>query len=435
MGSKWQITTLGNVCSKIGSGATPRGGIKVYQNEGEISLIRSQNVYNTGFVREGLPYISLKHAEQLSNVEVMSNDVLLNITGDSVARCCQVVDDVLPARVNQHVAIIRPDSETLDPRFLRYYLVSPGMQSQMLSWAGSGGTRNALTKGMIESFKISVPEDIKEQHAIAHILGSLDDKIELNRKMNETLEAMARAVFKSWFVDFDPVRAKAEGRDTGLPKEIADLFPDSFQDSELGEIPKGWEIKSLDRIADYLNGLACQKYPPEEGKESLPVIKIRELRQGITANTDRATTAIPGNYIVEDGDVLFSWSGSLLIDIWTQGRGVLNQYLFKVTSADYPKWFYYYWTEHHLTEFQRVAAYKATTMGHIKRHHLRDAKVYVANDRIMKLADEQINPHFELTIQNELEAQKLASIRDTLLPKLISGELRVPEAEKLVEEN
>ena len=254
MGSKWQITTLGNVCSKIGSGATPRGGIKVYQNEGEISLIRSQNVYNTGFVREGLPYISLKHAEQLSNVEVMSNDVLLNITGDSVARCCQVVDDVLPARVNQHVAIIRPDSETLDPRFLRYYLVSPGMQSQMLSWAGSGGTRNALTKGMIESFKISVPEDIKEQHAIAHILGSLDDKIELNRKMNETLEAMARAVFKSWFVDFDPVRAKAEGRDTGLPKEIADLFPDSFQDSELGEIPKGWEIKSLDRIADYLNG-------------------------------------------------------------------------------------------------------------------------------------------------------------------------------------
>jgi type I restriction enzyme S subunit len=184
---------------------------------GQFALIRSQNVYNDGFHHDGLAYIGEQHAAELANVEVLSADVLLNITGDSVARACQVDSAVLPARVNQHVAIIRPDQDRLDPCFLRYFLVSPEMQTKLLSWAGSGGTRNALTKAMIESFDIVAPENIHEQRAIAHILGSLDDKIELNRRMSATLEAMARALFKSLFVDFDPVRAKIEGRDPGLP--------------------------------------------------------------------------------------------------------------------------------------------------------------------------------------------------------------------------
>ncbi len=195
--------------------------------------------------------------------------------------------------------------EGIDQGYLYYWMASHDFVN--FATQGSEGTKMPRAKWEHVG-RFQRPRLLEmEQSAIAHILGSLDDKIELNRQMNETLEAMARAIFKSWFVDFDPVRAKAEGRDTGLPKEIADLFPDSFQDSDRGPIPKGWEVKSLDDIADYLNGLACQKYTPEEGKESLPVIKIRELRQGITANTDRATTAIPDNYIVEDGDVLFSW--------------------------------------------------------------------------------------------------------------------------------
>src|SRR5207245_5310019 len=135
--------------------------------------------------------------------------------------------------------IIRPDPTVLWPRFLRYFLASPAMQAEMLSLAGAGATRNALTKGMIESFEVPAPLDVNEQRAIAHILGTLDDKIELNRRMTETLEAIARALFNSWFVDFDPVRAKAEGRDTGLPKYLADRFPDSFEESELVELPKG----------------------------------------------------------------------------------------------------------------------------------------------------------------------------------------------------
>ena len=170
---------------------------------------------------------------------------MLNITGDSVGRVCQVDPRILPARVNQHVAIIRPDTSRLDARFLRYYLVSPDTQAKLLSWAGSGGTRNALTKGMIEALEVFAPRDIAEQRAIAYILGTLDDKIELNRRMSETLKAIARATFKSWFVDFDPVRAKAEGRDPGLPARFVDLFPNRLVDSEVGEIPEGWRVAPL----------------------------------------------------------------------------------------------------------------------------------------------------------------------------------------------
>ena len=236
----WTLKKLGRACIKIGSGATPRGGKEVYVPSGPYALIRSQNVLNDGFRHDGLAYIGEQHAFELAGVEVLEGDVLLNITGDSVARACQVDPHVLPARVNQHVAIIRPDPAKLDPGFLRYFLVCPETQAKLLSWAGSGGTRNALTKGMIEAFDVPAPEDIREQRAIARVLGTLEDKIELNRRMNATLEAMARALFRSWFVEFDPVRAKMEGRDTGLPKDIADLFPDRLVDSELGEIPEGW---------------------------------------------------------------------------------------------------------------------------------------------------------------------------------------------------
>ncbi|MBT3210745.1 MAG: restriction endonuclease subunit S, partial [Planctomycetaceae bacterium] len=198
MGSEWKEVLLKDVCSKIGSGATPRGGNSVYLSEGEFSLIRSQNVRNDFFDHNGLAFIEKCHADKLSNVTVEEKDVLLNITGDSVARCCQVDPSVLPARVNQHVAIIRPTSTILYAQFLRYYFVSPTMQNEMLSKAGIGATRNALTKGMIENFEIPLPP-FSEQKTIAHILGSLDDKIELNRRMNATLEGMVQALFKSWF--------------------------------------------------------------------------------------------------------------------------------------------------------------------------------------------------------------------------------------------
>ena len=224
-GDGWVSLRLGDVCTKIGSGATPRGGKEVYLKDGPFSLIRSQNVHNNRFSHDGLAFITEKQAAELNNVEVFPDDVLLNITGDSVARACQVAPDVLPARVNQHVAIIRPDASKLSARFLHYFLVCPATQTMLLSWAGSGGTRNALTKGMIESLDVYAPANVEEQRAIAHILGTLDDKIELNQRMNEALEAVARALFRSWFVDFDPVRAKAALRNHAAQQAPGSITP------------------------------------------------------------------------------------------------------------------------------------------------------------------------------------------------------------------
>jgi len=268
-----------------------------------------------------------------------------------------------------------------------------------------------------------------EQEAIAHTLGTLDDKIELNRQMNETLEGIARAFFKSWFADFDPVRAKAEGRDPGLPKPLADLFPDSFEGSELGEIPRGWEIKGLDEIARFLNGLALQKFPPKD-ERSLPVIKIAELRAGNTEGADRASADLGSDYVVLDGDVLFSWSGSLECIIWAGGRGALNQHLFKVSSAQFPKWFYYLWIRQHLPEFRRIAAAKATTMGHIQRHHLSGAKVIMPSAALVRVADEIVGPLIDSIPLRLVESRTLTCIRDALLPKLISGEIRTTETQR-----
>jgi type I restriction enzyme S subunit len=272
-----------------------------------------------------------------------------------------------------------------------------------------------------------------ERRSIAHIIGTLDDKIELNRRTSETQQAMARTLFKSWFVDFDPVRAKAEGRDPGLPKLFADLFPDSFENSELGAIPKGWEVRSLDEIARFHNGLALQKYPPKDGR-SLPVIKITQLRAGGTEGADAASADLEPDYIVKDGDVLFSWSGSLECVLWASGRGALNQHLFKVTSAEYPKWLYYMWIHQHLEAFRHIAAGKATTMGHIQRHHLSDAKVILPPSGLLLALDVLVGPLIDGIWRRRVQSRSLADVRDTLLPKLISGELRVKVAKHLFED-
>ncbi len=288
-------------------------------------------------------------------------------------------------------------------------------------------------KTALANFTFKLPP-IEEQRAIAHILGTLDDKIELNRKQNETLEAMAQAIFKAWFVDFEPVRAKMEGRWQrgqslpGLPAHLYDLFPDRLVESELGEIPEGWKMRSLDSIANYLNGLALQKFPPESETEFLPVIKIAQLRAGNTNGADKASAQIKPDYVVVDGDVLFSWSGSLEVEVWNGERGALNQHLFKITSNEVPKWFYFFATRHHLPDFRAIAAGKATTMGHIQRKHLADARIAVAPPESIKKFDALISPQFNQMISNAKQSRTLAQLRDTLLPKLISGELRVLDA-------
>ena len=275
--------------------------------------------------------------------------------------------------------------------------------------------------------RITLPP-LAEQRAIAHVLGTLDDKIELNRRMNETLEEMARALFKSWFVDFEPVRAKMEGRWRrgeslpGMPAELYELFPGRLVGSEVGEVPEGWEVKALDGIATFLNGLALQKYPAT-GDAALPVIKIAQLRAGHTIGSDSASAEIPPQYVVHDGDVLFSWSGSLELVVWAGGDGALNQHLFKVWSDSYPQWLYYHWVREHLRGFREIAAGKATTMGHIKRHDLSDALTVIPPAAMLKAMDGHTRPLLQEGLSLRIQSRTLATLRDALLPELVSGEV------------
>ena len=237
---------------------------------------------------------------------------------------------------------LKPKVE-LDTRWAYYQLLTVDINGM-----DSGSAIPSTSRESFYKLPVQLPP-LPEQRAIATVLGSLDDKIELNRRMNGTLEGLARALFRAWFVDFEPVRAKMAGRPTGLVGEIEALFPEGMEEREDGvERPRGWRVKSLDEIAGYLNGLALQKYPPN-GEDSLPVIKIAQLRKGNTDGADRASVDIPPDYIIDDGDVLFSWSGSLEVVIWCGGKGALNQHLFKVTSNHYPKWYYYLWTKEHLS--------------------------------------------------------------------------------------
>lgn len=363
---------------------------------------------------------------------VPGGTVLMLTRGMTLHKRVPICRVARPSTFNQDVKAVIP-KKGISTRFLPYLLVgNHDRLHERVDSAGHGTGR--LNTDALLSFPVYVP-DIFEQERIADVGEALDDRLRLLRETNATLEAIAQALFKSWFVDFDPVRAKADGRDPeGVPPEVADLFPSEFEDSELGEIPKGWTVRSLDSFATYLNGLALQKYPSESDLEFLPVIKIAQLRAGNTLGADRASAHLKPDYIVHDGDVLFSWSGSLEVEIWCGGDGALNQHLFKVTSDELPKWFYYLATRHFLPSFRETAAYKATTMGHIQRKHLTESRLALPPTGVLAALSDFVGPIVEKRITNYLQARELGALRDTLLPRLMSGKLRIPEIQEVIEE-
>ncbi|MBP8708364.1 MAG: restriction endonuclease subunit S, partial [Caldisericia bacterium] len=211
-------------------------------------------------------------------------------------------------------------------------------------------------------------------------------------------------IFKEWFVKYN------------FPNKDGKPYKDNngkMINSELGLIPEGWRVVSLTDIADFVNGLPMQKYRPKEGQAFLPVIKIKELNSGYSKETEKARTDLDEKYIVNPGDLVFSWSGSIGMDLWKYSKGALNQHLFKVTSTKYPKWFYYYWIKHYLPEFKQIAEGKATTMGHIQRGHLansllpapKDFKNYELFEAILQ---KEINNNKNI---NNLNEQKLSNLK------------------------
>ncbi len=421
------VVKLRDLCESVDYGYTASASVEAIGPH----FLRITDIVSSSIDWQTVPYVA-GDACILDKYGLRDGDIVIARTGASTGASAFIMNP--PEAVFASYLVRLKVKPAYDPRYVFYCLRSPAFLSYLHGVLGDKSAQPNASASTMTAAPLPVLTDIVEQRSASSLLGMLDDKIELNRKMSATLEAMARALFKSWFVDFDPVCAKAEGRDPGLPPEIAVLFPDSFEDSEIGDIPKGWQLRGLDEIARFLNGLALQKYPALNGR-ALQVIKIAQLRTGSTAGADEASADLERDYIVSDGDVLFSWSGSLECVLWTGGKGALNQHLFKVTSTSFPKWFFYLWIHRHLNDFRHIAAGKATTMGHIQRHHLSAAKTVIPAPEVLKVADCILSPLVERIITARLESRTLAHVRDMLLPKLISGELRVRDAERFVEQS
>lgn len=408
--SEWK--ELSSITSKIGSGLTPRGGNSVYTDNG-ISLIRSQNVLDMDFSTENLAYIDEVQAEKLKNVIVEKNDILLNITGDSIARCTIVPEEILPARVNQHVSIIRCKN-TEQSKYVMYYLQY--IKKYLLQISKVGGTRNALTKEAIGKLPIKISDDCNK---ISKILDNIDQKIHTNNQINQELEAMAKTLYDYWFVQFD------------FPYQNGNPYKSSggkmvYHPELKREIPEGWGVDSLWNIANFYNGLAMQKYRPDTNEDDyLPVIKIREMMNGFSKDTERARLDIPSEAVVDRGDILFSWSATLEVIIWGKEKGALNQHIFKVTSDTYPKSFIYFELKSYLKVFKAIAELRKTTMGHITQDHLKQAKIVVPPIELISKLDAKLQPIMLKQQILENQNQELTQLRDWLLPMLMNGQVKV----------
>ena len=317
-----------------------------------------------------------------------------------------------------------------DPKFVYYFFKAMGPELLRMDVGAANPTLNRNHVHPLPALRPPIPT----QRAIASVLGTLDDLIELNRETNELLEEMARALFKSWFVDFDPVRAKLEGRPpAGMDAATAALFPDHFQDSELGQIPKGWEAIPLYNTAKYINGAAFKSDDFSAPGVGLPIIKIGELKQGVTDQTKWSEREASDNQVIDTGDLVYSWSGSpdtsLDAFLWCHGRGLLNQHIFKVVAPSIAqKHFVYYLLQYLRPVLVDTAKNKQTTgLGHVTVADMKRILVCWPGKEVLEAFDRIIGPIFDSAFEATLESRDLATLRDTLLPKLLSGEVSVAE--------
>lgn len=310
-----------------------------------------------------------------------------------------------------------PKSE-FDMRWLYY-----AIKHYKLGEVDDGSPIPSTTRAAVYMLDIDVPPP-PEQRAIAHILGTLDDKIELNRRMNETLEAMARALFKSWFVDFDPVRAKAEGRDPGLPQHLADLFPDSFEDSELGRIPRGWRAASIYEITDVVYGAPFASAQFNTKGIGEPLIRIRDLANespGVWTPEVHAK-----GYRVHPGDIVVGMDGEFRAYLWGGADAWLNQRVCVfIPKGDASSAFVRNSIVKPLADVE--ATETATTVIHLGKGDIDRFAIVIPSDDVLAAFNTNCQPWYERIVAGKQEARTLAALRNTLLPKLVSGELQVEE--------
>ena len=393
---------------------------------GEYAFIRAADMDDGRVLFDSAQRINDQALARIRKGVGQGGDVLFSHKG-TVGKLALIPLDAPPFVCSPQTTFWRTLNERrLDRRYLHYFMRSSAFTDQWMARSNETDMAAYVSLTAQRQLNVALPE-IDEQRAIADVLGALDDKIEQNRRLARALERLARAIFRAWFVDFEPVMAKAAGAASfpSMPQPAFDALPTRFGDSEIGPVPEGWEVKPIATIATFLNGLALQKYPPRGDDEDLRVIKIAQLRKGSADGAAWANGDVAEQYVIGDRDLLFSWSGTLEARFWFGGKGALNQHLFKVTSPRFPSWFCFLWIQQHLPWFRAIAASKATTMGHIKRGHLQETQVVVPPNEVLHEANEVIGPVYDLFSQLMIESRKLAAMRDVLLPKLLSGEVRV----------
>ena len=387
--SEWQKYKLGEVYS-FSSGLSKSSDQFGYG----FDFLTFKDVFNNYFLPDKLTALVNSTEKERQTCSIKRGDVFLTRTSetdDELGMSSVALKDYPNATFNGFTKRLRPIGNVeIYPEFVAYYFRSPRFRANIVGMS-SITTRASLNNSMLAELPLLLP-NYEEQVRIATILKSLDDKIELLHRENKTLEAMAEPLFRQWFIE---------------------------------EAKEDWEEISLTKVANFLNGLACQKYPPKNEIEKLPVLKIRELSNGIGDDSDWATTDIASEYIIHAGDVIFAWSASLMVKIWDGEDCILNQHLFKVTSYKYPKWFYYLWCKHHLNEFIAIAQSHATTMGHIKRSDLESAIVLIPSNKELMMMNEQMDGMLRKIENNNRQLQTLIKVRNGLLPKLMNREISI----------
>jgi type I restriction enzyme S subunit len=439
-----ETTELAELCEQVIDcpHSTP-----VWMDAGVI-VLRSSNIRNGRLDLSNPSYTDEYHYQERSRrAKVQAGDLVITREAP-MGEVCLIPDD-LKCCLGQRMVMLRPDLGRCDGKYLLYALQSNRVQNEIRSHEGTGSTVSNLRIPVLKSLPIPTP-DLANQKAIAHILGTLDDKIELNRKTNETLEAIAKALFKSWFVDFDPVRAKAEGRPTGLPAEISDLFPDSFEDSELGEIPSGWELEALGEILDVDKGVS---YKGEflSDTEGLPMVNLGCFAGGGSFRAEKMKfyageyrerhLASAGDLLVANTDMTQNriiLGAPIIVPSW-RGRDkfLFSHHTFAIrfrrSKSAFTRFIYFTLLK---PSFRQVAAGHATgtTVLALPKDGITDYQTVIPPAGLLNIFAAKVEALYQKCQALTEQCELLAKTRDALLPKLISGEIRIPDAEKMLEE-
>lgn len=392
------MATLGDYI-RIKHGFAFKGDHITADDNGVVLVTPGNFEIGGGFKEKKCKFFSAEYPEEYV---LQAGDLIVTMTdlskqGDTLGYSALVPESSRTYLHNQRIGLVEVFNPEADKNYIYWFMRTPKYQKTIVATA-SGSTVKHTSPSRICLVEVDLPP-LDEQYRVVSILDAIEHRIQSNNRINDNLQQQVHLIFQHELL-------------------------------RNGDLPEGWSTGCLLDIANYRNGLAMQRFRPNKGEIGVPVLKIKELRQGTCdVSSELCSPNIKPEYIVHDGDVIFSWSGSLLVDFWCGGVCGLNQHLFKVTSDQYPKWFYYAWTEYHLARFVAIAADKATTMGHIKRGELAKAEVIIPDDASMERIGELLQPMHDLIISNRVENRKLANLRDALLPKLMSGEIDVSDVQ------